>query len=162
MINADQKASHLKKPALQAQLAQLEEQLGQYKKIELEHRTRLADVEKSLTDKFEKEKSSLVTAAKEQAAAEAKATLENSLLTLSQFLRLAAARRAEGEDTSDEGQALEGVLLHIYTGDESAVEAMLKLVRGSEERTVNTNGETLETTCKQPCPFVTCFSTNSL
>ncbi|KAK5660642.1 hypothetical protein OQA88_12005 [Cercophora sp. LCS_1] len=146
IINADQKASLLKKPALQAQLAQLEEQLAQQKKIELEHRVRVAEVEKTLTENFQKEKASAIAEVKDQAAAEAKATLHSNLLVLSQFLRLAAARRAEGEDTSDEGQALEGVLLHIYSGDEAAVTAMLKLVGGSDEQTTGTNGEQLQTT----------------
>ncbi|KAL2145229.1 hypothetical protein VTI28DRAFT_7738 [Corynascus sepedonium] len=150
IINADQKASHLKKPALQAQLFQLEEQLAQHKKIDQEHRARLAEQEKTLTEKFEKEKADIVAELTEKADAEAKKSLHDNLLILSQFLRLAAARRAEDVDSStDENMALEGVLLHIYSGDENAVSTMLKLVQGADEQTRSTTGETLQTTFAQ-------------
>jgi hypothetical protein len=149
VINADQKAAHLKKPALQAQLFQLEEQLAQHKKVDQEYRARLAEQEKALTEKFEKEKADVVAELTEKADADAKTALRSNLLVLSQFLRLAAARRAEEADsTSDENMALEGVLLHIYSGDENAVATMIKLVEGAEEQTRSTTGETLQTTCK--------------
>lgn len=127
----------------------MEEQLAQHKKIELEHRARLAEFEKSLTEKFEKEKAALAAETKQTAEANAAATLRSNLLVLSQFLRLAAARRAEESDSSaDENMALEGVLLHIYAGDDHAVATMLKLVEGVEEPTQSTAGDTLQTTCK--------------
>jgi hypothetical protein len=47
--------------------------------------------------------------------------------------------------------ALEGVLLHIYSGDENAVATMMKLVQGADEQTRSTSNEALQTTCK-------CFS----
>lgn len=151
VINADQKAAHLKKPALQAQLFQLEEQLAQHKKIDQEYRARLAEQEKALTEKFEKEKADVVAELTEKAKADSKQSLRDNLLILSQFLRLAAARRAEDADSSsDESMALEGVLLHIYSGDDNAVATMLKLVNGEDEQTRSTSGETLQTTC-------TCF-----
>ncbi|KAL2024099.1 hypothetical protein VTK56DRAFT_9879 [Thermocarpiscus australiensis] len=150
IINADQKAAHLKKPALQAQLFQLEEQLAQHKKVEQEHRARLAELEKALTEKFEKEKADIVAELTEKAEADTVTTLHDNFLILSQFLRLAAARRAEDADsTADENMALEGVLLHIYSGDENAVSTMLKLVRGADEQTVSTTGQTLQTTFAQ-------------
>ncbi|KAK4236717.1 hypothetical protein C8A03DRAFT_35369 [Achaetomium macrosporum] len=150
IINADQKAAHLKKPQLEAQLFHLEEQLAQHKKVAQEYRARLAEQEKALTEKFEKEKADIVAELTEKAEADAKTNLRDNLLILSQFLRLAAARRAEDADsTSDESMALEGVLLHIYTGDENAVSAMLKLVQGAEEPTRSTTGETLQTTFAQ-------------
>ncbi|KAK3941715.1 hypothetical protein QBC46DRAFT_381810 [Diplogelasinospora grovesii] len=150
LINADQKASHLKKPALREQLAQLEEQLATHKKIDAESRARLAEHEKTLTAKFEKEKAELVAELEKKAADQANTMLKDNLLVLSQFLRLAAARRTEDADsTSDESQALEGVLLHIYSGDEDAVATMLKLVQGVEEQTRSTTGELLATTYAQ-------------
>lgn len=149
IINPDQKAAHLKKPALQAQLFQLEEQLAQHKKIDQDFKARLAEQENTLNERFEKEKADLAAELTEKAKAEAAASLHGNLLILSQFLRLAAARRAEDADsTSDESMALEGVLLHIYSGDENAVAAMLKLVQGADEPTRSTTGETLQTTCK--------------
>ncbi len=149
IINADQKASHLKKPALLAQLAQLEEQLAQHKKIEQENKARIAEHEKVLKEKFEKEKAELVSELTQKAEADVDAALRSNFLLLSQFLRLAAARRAEDADsTLDENMALEGVLLRVYSGDDSAVAAMLKLVQGVDEPTYSTVGDVLETTCK--------------
>lgn len=149
IINADQKASIQKKPTLQSQLAQFEEQLAQAKKLEQDYRTRLAEFEKTLVDKVEKEKAELVTETKDKAAAEAAAALKEKLLVLSQFLRLAAARRAEDSDGhEDENQALEGVLLNVYSGDDNAVATMLKLVEGVDEPTPSTTGDLLKTTCE--------------
>ena len=144
IINADQKAQILKKPALEAQRAQFEEQLAQYLKVDEQYKTRAA------ADKAEWEKA--LEKAKADAAAEAKGifdkTLHGNLLLLSQFLRLAAYRREEDADPeSDESQAIEGVLMAIYTGDESAVSSMLKLVQGSSDQILSVPGEQLETTC---------------
>ena len=152
-INADQKAQILKKPQLQASLAQLEEQIAQYKKFDQEYKTRSqsekAEFEKAHTERSEKQLLGAVAAAKTEAATVAINEQQNNLLLLSQFLRLAAARRAEEADsTLDENQALEGVLLSVYSGDESAVATMLKLINGSHENTYAVTGEKLQTTCK--------------
>ncbi|KAJ3579169.1 hypothetical protein NPX13_g1387 [Xylaria arbuscula] len=154
IINADQRAQRLKKPQLEGQLAQYEEQLAQYKKIDEEYRSRSvtdkATVEKALTEKFEKEKADAINELTEKASADAKQSLHDSLLALSQFLRLAAARRSEEADaTLDENMALEGVLLNVYSGDENAVSTMLKLIEGSSEQTHSVNGDELQTTFAQ-------------
>lgn len=155
IINADQKAQHLKKPALLAQLGQLEEQYAQLKKIDSDFRLRLttdkAEVTKTLTQKFEKEKTEAVQAATEASATDAEKHLHDSLLTVSQFLRLAAARRADDQNSQlDENLALEGVLLQVYSGDENGVATMLKLVQGVEETTKSVTSDPLQTTCKLP------------
>jgi hypothetical protein len=152
-INADQKAQILKKPQLQASLTQLEDQIAQYKKFDQEYKARSqtekAEFEKTFTEKSAKELAEAVAAIKAEAAAEASKQQHSNLLLVSQFLRLAAARRAEEADQSlDENQALEGVLLSVYSGDESAVATMIKLINGSEENTYSVNGEELKTTCK--------------
>lgn len=161
IINADQRTQRLKKPQLESQLAQLEEQLAQYKKVDEEYRTRIAaekaSLEKSLTEGFEKEKADAISEIKEQAAADSKKTQHDSLLVLSQFLRLAAARRTEEADAGlDENMALEGVLLNVYSGDENAVSTMIKLIEGSEEKTTSVSGDELQTTCS--CIRYTSFS----
>jgi hypothetical protein len=143
VINADQRAQILKKPALQAQVAQLEEQLVQYQKVHDQY------TEKAGADKAAWEKS--VESAKAEAVAEAKEGFKKEiydhLLVLSQFLRLAAYRREEAKDPeSDESQAIEGVLLAIYAGDASAVSSMLKLVEGSNDQIFSVPGEQLQTT----------------
>ncbi|KAI1139929.1 hypothetical protein F5Y05DRAFT_336339 [Hypoxylon sp. FL0543] len=152
IINADQRAQRLKKPQLESQLAQLEEQLAQLKKMDEEYRARAAaekaSLEKFLTEKFEKEKADAIKEVKEQAAAEAQKIQHDGLLVLSQFLRLAAARRTEEADAGlDENMALEGVLLNVYSGDENAVSTMIKLIEGSEEKTQAVTGEELQTAC---------------
>ena len=148
-------AQVLKRPAMQAQVAQLEEQLAQYQKVDEEYRTRLvsekAELEKTLTEKLQKEKDAAVAEITAKAEADINKSLHDSLLILSQFLRLAAARRAEEADAQlDENIALEGVLLNVYSGDENAVATMVKLVQGSEEQTRSTAGELLQTTCMLP------------
>lgn len=109
-----------------------------------------AEVTTTLTDKFEKEKADAVREVSESAAAAAEKTLHDSLLTLSQFLRLAAARRADDQNQQqDENLALEGVLLQVYSGDENGVATMLKLVQGAEEATKGVANEPLQTTFAQ-------------
>lgn len=116
----------------------------QYKQVDEQYRARAA------VEKAEWEKS--LEKAKADAASEASVTsqkaLKDNLLVLSQFLRLAAYRREEAKDPeSDESQAIEGVLLAIYSGDDNAVQSMLKLVDGSDDQIVSVPGEQLETTC---------------
>ncbi|POR31728.1 Uncharacterized protein TPAR_08042 [Tolypocladium paradoxum] len=143
VINADQKAQIQKKPALQAQVAQFEEQLAQYQKVHEQYRTRAAAEKAEWEKSLEKTKANAVSEAKE----DFKKSLNDSFLTLSQFLRLAAYRREEAKDPeSDESQAIEGVLLAIYAGDESAVASMLKLIEGSTDRILSVPGEQLQTT----------------
>ena len=134
-------------------MTQLEEQIAQYKKFDAEYKSKAqaekAELEKNLTEKSAKEVEEALAAAKAEAAATSVKEQQNSLLLVSQFLRLAAARRAEEADsTADENQALEGVLYQVYTGDESAVATMIKLTQGSDEQTFSVTGEQLSTTCK--------------
>lgn len=148
VINADQKAQILKKPALQAQLAQFEEQLTQYQKIHEQYRTKAEAEKAELGQSIEKAKAD----ATKQAKAEFEQSTRDNLLVLSQFLRLAAYRREEATDPeSDESQAIEGVLLAIYAGDDTAVASMLKLVNGEDEQVLSIPGQTLETTCRFLC-----------
>ena len=149
IINADQRAQILKKPALQAQLTQAEEQLTQYRKVHEQYQGKFA-AEKA---EWEKSVEKSVEKAKEDALRDAKQGSDNTthenLLILSQFLRLAAYRREEAQEPeSDESQAIEGVLLAIYSGDDSAVSSMRKLVEGSDEQILSVPGEQLQTTCK--------------
>lgn len=76
----------------------------------------------------------------------------DALLLVSMFLRLAAERRQteDADPESDENMAIEGVLNKLYTGDQTAVVAMTKLVQGVEENTVSINNDTLHTTCMPP------------
>ncbi|KAG4425506.1 hypothetical protein IFR04_001425 [Cadophora malorum] len=150
-INADQKAQLLKKPALQASLTQLEEQIAQYKKFDQDYKVKLqsekAEFEKTHTERSSKELEEAVGSAKSQAAAAAVKQQQDDLLLLSQFLKLAAIRRGEDEAAElEESKALEGLLAQVYAGDASAVAAMLNLIQGSSETVTSVTGEPLSVT----------------
>ncbi|KAF1966849.1 hypothetical protein BU23DRAFT_559875 [Bimuria novae-zelandiae CBS 107.79] len=148
-INADQKAQYQKKPALESQLAQLEEQLAQYKKFEQELQNKAAQekeiMQKGHTEELEKLRETL----KQEAALEVKKTFREQFLTLSRFLRAAAARRQMEEVDNDLTKAFEGALLQVYGGDPTAVAAAEKLIEGSEEKVPSTDGEILSVTYAQ-------------
>jgi len=55
------------------------------------------------------------------------------ILTVVKFLRLAGHRRNNKSGDEDEDEAIERVLVLVYGGDQSAVDACLKLANGSEE-----------------------------
>ncbi|PHH53420.1 hypothetical protein CFIMG_001555RA [Ceratocystis fimbriata CBS 114723] len=154
IINKDQKEQIMKKPGQVAQRAQWEEQQAQLIKLSSELRQEaLADKTKlreELLQASHQQKEEAVQEAEAKAADEKRVAVHDTLLAVAQFLRLAAARRAEEADQNlDENRALEGVLLQVYSGDEAAVSTMLKLVDGSEETTVSTQGEPLHTTYAQ-------------
>lgn len=115
-----------------------------------------------MTEKSSKEVADAVAAVKAEAIADAIIEKRQNLLLLSKFLRLAAARRAADVDqTLDENQALEGALVEVYTGDETAVAAMEKLINGSDEQALSINGEKVNTTCKSLPPLLQSFTTNN-
>lgn len=148
IINADQKKQVDNLNSLKAEVARLEEQLAQYEKIDGEYRAQVASVKSDIEKTYEQDKADAVAEVKKQAEEDAKKSLHDGLLVLSQFLRLAAHRRAEApESTEDEDQALEGILLGVYGGDEAAVNVMLRLCEGTEDKTAGVGGETLQTTC---------------
>ena len=153
-INNDQKAQVQKVPSLQAQLVQLEEQIAQYKKFDHEYQARLESERSALEASHVAEKAALQSAVEEAQLAgknEAKAEEHANLLVLTKFLRAAAAKRMEEElAEEEENKAFEGVLLLVYGGDESAITAVEKLIKGSDELVVATDGVTvLNVTCKR-------------
>ncbi|KAK4962374.1 hypothetical protein LTR66_012672 [Elasticomyces elasticus] len=150
-INQDQKAQALKKPQLQSSLSQLEEQIATYKKFSAEfearhtgerdslvksHQEELERVKEETRAEFEKERNAMPKA--EEMSRE---TLRKKLLVFSQFLRAAAAKRAQEEEAeSDESKAFEGALLLVYGGDEKAVDAAESLIEGKEEQIPHVDG----------------------
>ena len=146
-INADQKAQAQKKPALQAQLAQLEEQVAQYKKFDQEYQHKIAQEKEILQQSHSAELEKLREALKVEAALELKKVFREKFLTLSRFLRAAAARRQLEDDDSDLTKAFEGALLLVYGGDAGAVAAAEKLIDGSDDSVPSTEGVSLGVTC---------------
>ncbi|CAN8104554.1 unnamed protein product [Discula destructiva] len=154
IINADQRRQVDNKPALEAELARTEEQLAQVLKLDEEWRATVAsvkaDTEKSLTEKYEQEKVDAIAEVKSKAETDVKEALEAGFLVLSQFLRLAAKRRQEAENSEEDSDlAIEGILLSVYTGDHAAVAAMSKLYQGSDDTTAAIDGTPLQTTFGQ-------------
>lgn len=152
-INNDQKAQILKKPALQASLTQLEEQIAQYTKFDQEYKTKAqsdkAALEKTFAERASKELEEAVASVKSEARETAVKDQQQSLLIVSQFLRLAAVRRGEEEHAdSDENQALESLLGAVYAGTTGAVNAMVNLIEGSEETITLIDGQASSITCK--------------
>ncbi|KAK2735293.1 hypothetical protein FQN57_001188 [Myotisia sp. PD_48] len=143
-INADQRAQILKKPALQETLAQIEEQISQYKQL-CSYYQDINAKEKSELQKAHKEEVDLL---KSKIAADAENNAETKyrerLLVLSRFLRCAAAMRGVADESSIEGRAFEGSLYQVYGGTEEAVNAMIKLIDGADEKVLSVESELLE------------------
>lgn len=146
-INADQKASAQKKPGLQAQLAQLNEQVAQYKKFDQEYQQKISQEKEILQRSHSEELEKLRKILKEESELESKKQFQEKFLTLSRFLRAAAARRQLEEDDSDLTKAFEGALLLVYGGDATALGAAEKLIDGSDDKVPSTDGVALNVTC---------------
>ncbi|KAF2118906.1 hypothetical protein BDV96DRAFT_596714 [Lophiotrema nucula] len=145
-LNADQKAQIQKKPGLQAQLAQFEEQLAQYKKFDEEYQHKVTQEKELLHQTHSQEIEKLRDVLKAEAEVESKKAFKEKILTLSRFLRAAAARRQLEEDDSDLTKAFEGALLLVYGGDAAAVGAAEKLIDGSDDSVPSTEGVSLSVT----------------
>jgi ribonuclease BN (tRNA processing enzyme) len=70
--------------------------------------------------------------------------------TLLKFLRLAGYRRTFTSDNPQEDEAIEQVLVLVYSGDSSAMEACMKLAEGSSELVVEDHSVSCEIPPKHP------------
>lgn len=148
-INADQKASAMKKPQLLSQLNSLEEQLQQFRKFEAEHQAAMQRQRDEFNVQREKEMAKIMEDLRLEGTTTSASELREKLLVFSQFLRCAAAKRIVEEDAeSDENRAFEGALLLVYGGDTKAVETAVKIIEGSEEQVPSIEGDSLSTKCK--------------
>jgi len=147
-INQDQKAQAQKKPSLQASLAQLEEQIAQYKQFDEDYQKRLTTEKQALETAHKDEMDKVKGAVAAEAKAESQKEAKDNLLTLSKFLRAAAAKRQSGDETSPENRAFEGALLLVYGGEAGAVVAMEQLILGSDEKVPTVDQTPSDFTCK--------------
>ena len=147
-INQDQKAQAQKKPSLQASLAQLEEQIAQYKQFDEDYQKRLTAEKQALESAHKDELEKVKEAVAAEAKAEAQKDAKDSLLMLSKFLRAAAAKRQSGDESSPENRAFEGALLLVYGGEAGAVVAMEQLISGSDDKVPTVDQTPSEFTCK--------------
>ena len=154
-INTDQKTQILKKPALQSSLVQLEEQISAYRKVEEEFKDRLQlekdRLEAAHQEKLQHAKDEL----RQELETDAAQASRQRLLTLSKFLRAAAARRQSDDEDSEDSRGFEGVLLLLYGGDTPAVGAAEKLINGTADKINSTDGNALNVTCKSCRHFKT-------
>ncbi|KAG0130237.1 hypothetical protein HOY82DRAFT_579332 [Tuber indicum] len=74
-----------------------------------------------------------VDEAKAEAQKETDEAARAKILTVVKFLRLAGHRRNNKSADEDEDEAIERVLVLVYGGDQSAIDACLNLSNGSEE-----------------------------
>ncbi|OJD29082.1 uncharacterized protein BKCO1_940006 [Diplodia corticola] len=139
-INTDQKAQALKKPSLEAEREQLNEQLINFKKVQEELAARLTRQKEAVEAAHAKELKELEDKIRAEEKAEADKTVKQRLLIFSQFLRSAAARRQQGDEETELSKAFEGALLLVYGGNLEAVTAAEKLISGSEEHVISTEG----------------------
>ena len=148
-INNDQREQALRRPGLQSSRAQFEEQITQYRKVDADYQARISSTRDELTSAHTKEIEQLKRQLSDEAEEKSKAELRKKLLTFSQFLRAAAAKRAiEEEADSDESRAFEGVLLLVYGGDDKAVDAAEKLIEGTDDAVPAVEGTLLDVKCK--------------
>lgn len=148
VINADQKAQLDKKPSLVAQLEQNEFQYEQYKKLDDEYKHKFSSEKESLIALHKEELGKVKATVRAEVEEEQKIAFTEKLLTLSRFLRTAAAKRSDEDHQSEDNGAFEGALLLVYGGDFSAVQAIEKLIDGAEENIPGVEGEETHFSCK--------------
>lgn len=149
-LNADQKAQLEKKPALRTQLAQLEEQLTQYRTFAQELEDRFAREKASLIESHEAEIAQLKEeAAVNTQATESKPDLQDALKVITHFLHAAASKRQSEDPDSDEARAFEGALLLVYQGNDSSLSTLRSLIEGADEKITDTQGELVDYTYAQ-------------
>lgn len=152
-INTDQKAAALKKPHLQAQLAELEERSEHYRKFDSDYQVKFNKQRDDLTMQHQQEVEKMKLELRQQTASAASNELRSKLLLFSQFLRAAAAKRTIEEDAdTDENRAFEGALLLVYGGDQKAVDTAINLIEGSDEQVPSIEGIPLPVSCKYRFP----------
>ncbi|KAL3477976.1 hypothetical protein BJX99DRAFT_116184 [Aspergillus californicus] len=144
-INNDQKAQALKKPALQATVTQIEEQIAHYQDFAAFYEQRLIS-QKAELEKAQEELKSLREQVPSKPVQVEKDDFSQQLLSLSKFLCAAATMRRAGNETLPENRAFEGVLYQVYGGSPDAVASMVKLIDGVDEKIVSVEGDTLEIT----------------
>ncbi|KAF2167997.1 hypothetical protein M409DRAFT_65561 [Zasmidium cellare ATCC 36951] len=146
-INTDQKAAALKKPQLQAQLAELEERQEHYRKFDSDYQVKFSKQRDELASQHQQELEKVKQELRAEATSTTSHELRSKLLLFSQFLRAAAAKRTIEEDAdTDESKAFEGALLLVYGGDDKAVDTAINLIEGSDEQVPSIEGSPLPVT----------------
>ncbi|KAJ5794409.1 hypothetical protein N7457_001008 [Penicillium paradoxum] len=145
-INSDQKAQVLKKPTLQATISQTEEQIGHYKQVVAQCEDRLVAQKAALVKAQDAELEAVRNNAIADATEASKAALRQQFYNVTKFLCAAAIHRRDGDATTTESRAFEGVLFEVYAGNQAAVNSLLKIAEGVDEKVNAVEGDTLDFT----------------
>lgn len=129
LINPDERSKIGTKPITSAVFKELNEIHDVLKKVADAEDKRI-DAEKTESEtKF----SNAVAEAKEEGRKAGVEEATAKLFTMVRFLRLAGYRRQYKSPNDQEDDAIEKLLVLVYGGDQTAVDACLKLANGSEE-----------------------------
>lgn len=148
-INADQKAQILKKPQLEAQLAQLEEQQKNFNEFAADFDVRMNKQKSSLTEAHEAEIEKLKEQAAKAAIKDSEKKVHEALKVVIQFLHAAAYKRTQEDVDPEESRSYEALLFHIYQGNHTALNALENLITGKDEKTTEPSGEDIDYTFAQ-------------
>ncbi|KAK7902383.1 hypothetical protein LTR67_002028 [Exophiala xenobiotica] len=148
-LNADQKAQLMKKPGLQAQLAQLEEQLQSFRGFAQEIEGKFAKEKSGLVESHEAEIASIKEKILQEAEDIKSKAVEDGLRVITHFLHTAASKRQSEEADTEEGRAFEGALLLVYQGNETSLVTLKNLIDGTEDKVSDVQGEALDFTFAQ-------------
>lgn len=148
-INTDQKTQVQKKPQLEAQLAQLEEQSKNYTELTADLEARFDKEKASLAETHQAEIEKLKEENNQSSATSNASKVKDALHVTCQFLHAAAFQRQRDDVEESEKQAYEAVLFHLYQGNATALETLTKVVEGQEEKVIEPSGDVLEFTYAQ-------------
>jgi hypothetical protein len=129
-------------------VAQAEEQIAHYKQFASQYEERLTAQKAELTKAHEEELEAVRGNAIADATETSKTALRQQLHTLTKFLCGAATLRRDGDANDTESQAFEGVLFQVYGGSQEAVNSMVKIIDGVDEKIATVEGNLLDFTCE--------------
>lgn len=138
LLNKDQLAKIKHKPETEAVYNELSSLHDLYRaETESTHKAfvqreaaRAAEYEEKLAAAIKEAHQKGLEAGRQQKELETK----QHLTSLLKFLRLAGYRRACPSENADEDKAVEAVLVQVYSGDEAALAASLKIEAGAQEQ----------------------------
>lgn len=149
-INQDQKAQLQKKPQIEAQLKQLQEQQKNFEEFAKELETKHDKEKASLQETHEAELQKAKDAATQQHTETSTTQVGDAIRTTCQFLHAVALSRSNDSLPAEELSAYEAVLNHLYQGNQIAIDTLTNLVEGSEDKITDaTSDDTIEFTFAQ-------------
>ncbi|KAF3918934.1 hypothetical protein ABW20_dc0106349 [Dactylellina cionopaga] len=148
LINIDEKKKLAEKPLVEERAKEYQELLTSMTAIATsEDKAKVGEKEAADADVIAK-----VEEAKKAGFEEGLKAQKDVLLTCFRFLRLAGYRRAVPDDNAAENEAIEKVLVMVYSSEDSATAAIESLAASKEEAIEGSEGITSETVPPPPPP----------